>query len=54
MSKKPGKAMPKKSIQQKKIELVRLRIQNKYYEKNQIIEEVAQEILHQEIKKQKS
>jgi hypothetical protein len=53
MSKKSGKAMPKKSIQKEKIELVRLRIRNKYYDKDQILENVADEILKDEVKKQK-
>ena len=46
--------MPPKNLHQQKIELVKLRIHNKFYEKNNILEHVIEEILKTDIKKSKS
>jgi hypothetical protein len=53
MSRKPQKAMSKKNLHEEKIELVKLRIQNKFYEKSHILEDVVEEILKTDLKKAK-
>ncbi len=39
------------SFEEQKLDLIRLRIQNGYYENTRILEKVVKEILHKEIKK---
>lgn len=51
--KKEDKRMVSKSnamtLEQKKIELIKMRIRNKYYEKEDVLEKVVHEILHKNI-----
>ncbi|MEJ2055135.1 MAG: hypothetical protein P8X42_14560 [Calditrichaceae bacterium] len=55
MSNKKGQTMEAEpeqtSLQDQKIELIRLRIKNKYYDRDDIIRKVIQEIYERDVKK---
>lgn len=39
-----------KNIEKEKLELIQLRIRNKFYEREEILEKVVQEIINREVK----
>ncbi len=45
-----GREKNMSELEQKKIELIKLRIKNKYYDREEILEKVVQEIIKNEIK----
>jgi len=50
MKDKMNKKVDQHSFEQQKLDLIRLRIQNGYYENIQVLENVVKEILKKEIK----
>jgi hypothetical protein len=48
--KKVIKIDPNKSLEQDKLDLIKLRIKNKFYNKEDVLERVASEIVKHEIK----
>jgi hypothetical protein len=47
---KAGKNVSKASLEEQKIELIKLRIKNKYYDKNEALQKVVQEIYEHNIR----
>jgi hypothetical protein len=47
---KAGKNVSKASLEEQKIELIKLRIKNKYYDKNEALQKVVKEIYEHNIR----
>ena len=50
-SQRKSHSMNKKSIEEEKLDLVKLRLRNKFYEKSNVLDKVVREILKNEINK---